>query len=151
MKPQHNAVDDTWQIVDQRVHARGFPSEAAAAAYIAGYMDGSSDWYENYLGVAEVIEQLHDEITDRLPPTPVHDRARQVAPASNKVPIPQELRWAVFARDDFTCQECGSRELLQADHIDPESKGGETTLENLQTLCKPCNIRKASRMPEGAR
>lgn len=59
-----------------------------------------------------------------------------------KAPIPADLRWEVFERDNFTCLRCGSRRLLQADHIVAERKGGPTTLDNLQTLCKPCNVRK---------
>jgi hypothetical protein len=61
-----------------------------------------------------------------------------------KVPIPEELRWAVFSRDDFRCVKCGKREFLRADHIFPESKGGEAVLENLQTLCRNCNSRKGT-------
>lgn len=59
-----------------------------------------------------------------------------------KQPIPKDLRWTVWERDDFTCQICGSRRNLTIDHIYPESKGGELTLENAQTLCKSCNSRK---------
>jgi 5-methylcytosine-specific restriction endonuclease McrA len=32
---------------------------------------------------------------------------------------------------------------LHVDHIEPWSKGGTTTLDNLQTLCSTCNIGKA--------
>ncbi len=59
--------------------------------------------------------------------------------------IPDHIRWAVFERDNFTCKVCGSRRYLAVDHIVPESKGGPTTLENLQTLCKSCNSRKGAR------
>lgn len=62
-----------------------------------------------------------------------------------KQPIPVALRWEVFARDNFTCRECGSRKFLTADHVIPESKQGPTTLENLQTLCQSCNSRKGNR------
>ncbi len=61
-----------------------------------------------------------------------------------KVPIPEALRWEVFERDGFRCRRCGRRRLLRADHIVAESKGGPTTLENLQTLCAPCNSAKGS-------
>lgn len=62
-----------------------------------------------------------------------------------KKDIPDPLRWLVFERDDFRCRGCGSRRQLRADHIVAESKGGETTLENLQTLCHRCNSKKGNR------
>jgi len=59
-----------------------------------------------------------------------------------KKSIPATLRWQVWERDNFICKKCGSRRNLTIDHIIPESKGGETKLNNLQTLCKNCNSRK---------
>lgn len=62
-----------------------------------------------------------------------------------KLPIPDDLRWQVFLRDNFTCRHCGSRLFLQADHITAESAGGPATMDNLQTLCRSCNSRKGTR------
>jgi len=59
--------------------------------------------------------------------------------------IPQSFRMAVFERDNFTCKHCGSRNNLSVDHIIPESRGGQLTMENAQTLCKTCNCRKGNR------
>lgn len=67
-------------------------------------------------------------------------------PVYVKGPIPRKLREAVFERDGYSCKKCGSQRLLQADHIFPESKGGETTMENLQTLCQKCNLKKGSKI-----
>jgi len=50
-----------------------------------------------------------------------------------------------YRRDGYKCVTCGSTERLEADHILAESRGGDTTFENLQTLCKSCNCRKGSR------
>lgn len=61
---------------------------------------------------------------------------------------------ATFIRDSFTCQECGLRPMredrpwlpdisqLECDHIIPLAREGETTMDNLQTLCRVCNRKK---------
>lgn len=60
------------------------------------------------------------------------------------------LRWHVLQRDRFTCCACGASPALtigvelHVDHIIPWSKGGETTLGNLQTLCSVCNLGKSN-------
>jgi hypothetical protein len=59
--------------------------------------------------------------------------------------IPESLKWEVFERDNFTCKNCGARRFLTIDHITPKSKGGKTTLNNCQTLCKSCNSRKGAK------
>lgn len=59
------------------------------------------------------------------------------------------LRAQVLIRDNCICQMCGASPAkdpsvnLHADHIVPWSRGGETTLENLRTLCIKCNIGKS--------
>ncbi|WP_309498370.1 HNH endonuclease [Sulfurovum sp.] len=60
------------------------------------------------------------------------------------------LRYKVLLRDSFTCKQCGASPAkdqnveLHIDHISPWSKNGETTLENLQTLCSSCNLGKSN-------
>lgn len=53
--------------------------------------------------------------------------------------VGKTLREAVFERDGHKCVRCGSTEHLQADHILPQSAGGPHIIENLRTLCRPCN------------
>jgi hypothetical protein len=62
-----------------------------------------------------------------------------------KTHIRQSLRDLVFGRDEHKCKACGATVQLSCDHIVPESKGGPTTAENLQTLCMPCNRLKGAR------
>ena len=63
--------------------------------------------------------------------------------------ISDKLRYQVLKRDNFKCCACGASPAkdpsveLHIDHIIPWSKGGESTLENLQTLCSKCNIGKS--------
>jgi hypothetical protein len=79
-----------------------------------------------------------------LPQPPAQCGTRESS--RRKAPIPKELRWAVWERDDFTCQHCGARRNLSIDHIVPEALGGLTVIENLQTLCGPCNSAKGTRL-----
>ena len=60
------------------------------------------------------------------------------------------LRWQVLQRDNFTCRACGASPAitpgieLHVDHIQAWSNGGETVIENLQTLCSVCNLGKSN-------
>lgn len=56
-------------------------------------------------------------------------------------------RRAVFARDAWTCQYCGSRSQLTVDHVIPRSKGGSSTWNNIVAACAPCNRRKGDLLP----
>ena len=54
-------------------------------------------------------------------------------------------RRAVFARDSWTCQYCGTTSHLTVDHVIPRSRGGPSDWENIVTSCAPCNRRKGNR------
>ncbi len=60
------------------------------------------------------------------------------------------LRFKVLKRDNFSCVQCGASPaknpatVLHIDHIKPWSKGGETEIPNLQTLCQNCNLGKSN-------
>lgn len=59
------------------------------------------------------------------------------------------MRFMVMQRDNFKCCLCGASPAkdpsveLHIDHIIPWAKGGETTINNLQTLCSKCNLGKS--------
>jgi 5-methylcytosine-specific restriction endonuclease McrA len=59
--------------------------------------------------------------------------------------IPQHIKRAVDARDNFRCQSCGVvTEFIHYDHIFPFDLGGPTTVENMQSLCPKCNTSKGN-------
>jgi 5-methylcytosine-specific restriction endonuclease McrA len=68
---------------------------------------------------------------------------------TNRAPD-MRLRFNVLQRDGFRCTACGASPattpgvLLRIDHVIPWSKGGETILTNLQTLCENCNQGKSN-------
>jgi hypothetical protein len=105
----------------------------------AGYQRCEVDTQKN-IGVYETYEVLSISPAYR----PDEEQEEEIR-GYTKQNIPDDFRWAVFERDNFTCQKCGSRRFLCVDHIHPESKGGKLTMDNAQTLCKTCNSRKGAR------
>jgi hypothetical protein len=59
--------------------------------------------------------------------------------------IDNKLKYAVLQRDNSTCQRCGANihntpdVKLVIDHKIPVELGGDTTIDNLWTLCNDCN------------
>lgn len=64
----------------------------------------------------------------------------------------KKLRESIKARDNYTCCNCGNsihvepNLLLEIDHIIPVAKGGQTVVDNLQTLCWKCNRAKSDKI-----
>lgn len=62
-------------------------------------------------------------------------------------------RFAIYRRDRNTCVYCGyispdGEENLTLDHVIPQSRGGNHSVENLVTCCMECNRRKKNKTPD---
>lgn len=60
--------------------------------------------------------------------------------------IPSHVRAAVYQRDRGQCRECGASSYLEFDHMIPFSLGGASTEDNVQLLCRACNLTKGARL-----
>jgi len=102
-----------------------------------------------YLGKAEVLHA-------NSPGTPVHCGLDHLpVPSVVKLryhvrrPLPdlKLSRRSIFARDNFTCQYCGTQSRdLTIDHILPKRHGGPMAWDNLVACCRRCNTRKGDKM-----
>jgi 5-methylcytosine-specific restriction endonuclease McrA len=103
-----------------------------------------------YKGKAEVVERLE---------RPLRSATRtftwpHVIRLVQYVRVPRAVqrkisRRALFARDGWQCAYCGSAGgRLTLDHVVPRSRGGESTWENVDTACAPCNHKKGDRTLE---
>ena len=99
---------------------------------------------------AEILEHgeraLHSESFEMPRPTVIR--------LNTYVRVPRDAhsrkitRRAIFARDEWACQYCGtSHPQLTVDHVIPRSKGGPSSWDNVVTCCAPCNRRKGDRLP----
>ena len=62
--------------------------------------------------------------------------------------LSKTLRFEIFKRDQFTCRYCGQNPpavILEIDHVNPLSKGGDDERDNLITACFDCNRGKGAR------
>ena len=56
--------------------------------------------------------------------------------------VSNRMRFSIYQRDGYRCKMCGRygvTDFLEVDHIKPIAKGGKSTYDNLQTLCRRCN------------
>lgn len=60
--------------------------------------------------------------------------------------IPQDVRNRVWQRYGGRCAECGARDYLEFDHIIPVAKGGSNSEQNVQLLCRRCNLAKSDKI-----
>jgi len=108
------------------------------AVFAASVLDGSAVAVEHWKG--EIAEgdggEDEGEPPGRAGPRKPHKR------------VTKSLRYAILKRDGFRCQACGATQndgaTLEVDHKTPESMWGDTTPDNLQTLCRPCNRGKGT-------
>lgn len=113
-------------------------------------------WQCSYL----ITEWLTPDQVERKLRTSVIQDSPQVSPASSVSPvsiraprgsgnsrtIPQAVKIAVAFRDKAQCVYCGSIERLQYDHIIPWSKGGDSSIDNIQLLCGSHNASKRDKI-----
>ena len=92
----------------------------------------------------------------------------QIRSVSASFPFPSIVRLSVYVRvphkkiilsrknilrrDAHRCQYCGRGDVsLTLDHVQPISRGGDESWENLVTACVTCNNRKGDQTPEESR
>lgn len=136
-----------WDIVLQREGRR--PYKRDLVKYRSAFSQGP--YYRrwgSWIRACEALLEWEEEIPSIN--VSVADRQLQKSKRLVKKPIPLRIRYAILMRDRFTCRYCGrspsttQRLEVDVDHIIPESKGGTLDPNNLQTLCRECNIGKGN-------
>lgn len=116
------------------------PSSVGSKAYIMRW----GTWRK---ALQAFVQWAHSDSSDSLPETTTLADLQQPRSRSYRDVRPG-LRFKVLSRDRFRCLGCGRSPAthlnveLHVDHIMAVANGGTTVMENLQTLCKDCNLGK---------
>jgi len=99
-----------------------------------------------YLGKAEAVERDGIMVCSAYRDFPLPSVVRlflHVRPPKREISL---TRKNVIKRDGHTCQYCGTRSgPMTTDHVQPRTRGGKDTWENLVCACVACNNRKGNR------
>lgn len=60
--------------------------------------------------------------------------------------IPRDVRQRVWQKYGGICAACSANYYLEFDHIIPVAKGGSNAENNIQILCRGCNLKKSDRI-----
>jgi 5-methylcytosine-specific restriction endonuclease McrA len=102
-----------------------------------------------FKGKAEVIEAVERPLRSASTSFPWPHVIRLLAYVRVPRAVQRRIsRRALFARDGWRCQYCGTAGRLTLDHVVPRSRGGDSVWENVVASCAPCNLRKGDRLPE---
>jgi hypothetical protein len=146
MTMRNDHFDIAWELADDEI---GMEQEEESAGrsygtirYLAGQIAEQAKpiWHQGDGHGGVVISVLLSEVRARGLYTISEDALCRMGGEGSA----GALRRAVLERDAYRCQICGDWHDLTIDHVYPRSKGGQTVLENLQTLCRSCNSRKGT-------
>jgi 5-methylcytosine-specific restriction endonuclease McrA len=102
-----------------------------------------------FKGKAEVVEAIERPLRSASGRFPWPHVIRLLAYVRVPRAVQRRIsRRALFARDGWRCQYCGSTGRLTLDHVVPRSRGGDSVWENVVASCAPCNLRKGDRLPD---
>ena len=134
MATENARLADTTKLVETKTESRDYE----------GCNTSTSDVYllARYDYIVKDIQMAPSDIIASLDPERLFSRAQ---------------RYEMWARQGGVCTQTGkvipeedihNHEVWAADHVKPYSKGGPTTLENGELVCKEYNLAKSNKMPE---
>ena len=115
----------------------------------ARYKDTKYDVNELDAEISRLME--NDEVTEKkgIYEYVLSGNDENVAKKLSKRSFDNSLKRIAYERQNGICPHCGKHydiSEMEGDHIVPWWRGGRTTLDNLQMLCKKCNSGKGGKM-----
>lgn len=147
-----------WTLADREGRAEDRPKRIRAEIFPFDGFDVESMLTElqrlGFLTRYEVDGNKYIQITNFVKHQDPHyrEKASEIPPmcgSSNEIiatGVTRTQRARILERDNFKCQHCGSLEHPCIDHVLPVSRGGDSSDDNLQVLCLPCNTKKGNKL-----
>lgn len=139
-------IKDVWLKKGKQPTRRDMDDRTLSHISSNAYLRKYGTWHN-------ALETFVKYITDTEDPSLENEEAHlntpcQVIHKTKREPS-DRLKIQVLMRDGNRCKLCGIKcndglHNIHFDHIIPWSKGGETTLDNLQVLCSACNEAKGN-------
>jgi HNH endonuclease len=133
-------LGDTWQLEgvvlgDGKQQLAMLLPDAPAPNPIDTYWQPTIADFEAWLKQSDdPVAKLYQDGDNKVVKAVVRKATRQVD---------QLVAWKCYARDNYTCVYCGTSKVpLTYDHYLAQAFGGQTTMENGRTSCRPCNKKK---------
>ncbi|OUR97326.1 hypothetical protein A9Q84_13460 [Halobacteriovorax marinus] len=98
-------------------------------------------------GRAEVVTEYDDKLIRSTTKSFMLPKILRLYNRHHNQRLVKFTRLNVYLRDDYTCQYCEIEFRfgeLTFDHVNPVSKGGQTSWKNIVTCCKKCNSKKGA-------
>ena len=150
---QHMEVYNNEELADlarRTAKWSGFEIEENAAERVASSADGTPVDVLRRIRNVRYFAQVKqngvmtlEDVEEALKMLASFGKNLEMTKCNQRQTIPTEVRRQVWRRDEGKCVKCGSRENLEYDHIIPVSKGGSSTVRNIQLLCEVCNRTKS--------
>ena len=121
---------------------REFKRERKEVLVLEEYMLNQFDRLRKKYGDLSTLELIKVMLERELKDPNVYNATPRVRPRKNSPPgrsIPVAVKRKVYTGK---CANCGVRHRLEYDHRLKYSHGGDHSEENIQMLCRSCNLRK---------
>ena len=122
--PGKRQISTLGERISESPYKRHWGSVRAACECISAFHNGILSKEKLYIGVTKI---------------------------QTRTTISLKNRWDVLKINNYKCVKCGASPssnhdvILEIDHIIPVSRGGNNSIDNLQTLCRDCNQGKKDR------
>lgn len=138
-------IREAWLKKGKQPTRRDMDDKSLSTISSGTYLRKFGSWYNALDSFIKYIS-VEDSETDV---TQESNEAKGVIKHKTKREPSNRLKVQVLMRDGNRCRICGVEcsgglHNIHFDHIIPWSKGGETTLDNLQVLCSSCNEAKGN-------